>query len=158
MWILVKVLSFGIVSEMFSILKKEDKVAIAELYNVNEKELETFLPILANYRNLCAHEDILYDNRTQKEIPNSIYHDLLHIEKSEEGIYVNGKNDLFALVLIMKELLKEGEFTNMMNEIDHIIESLSMNLKVISVDKILKKMGFPKNYIDISNIERSGLE
>ena len=33
MWILVKVLSFGIISELYSILKTEDKKAIAEFYD-----------------------------------------------------------------------------------------------------------------------------
>ena len=67
LWILVKVLSFGIVSEMFSILKPEDQEEISKIYNVEVDDLLVYLPILANYRNLCAHEDILYENKTQSK-------------------------------------------------------------------------------------------
>ena len=62
LWILVKVLSFGIVSEMYSVLKSEDQKDIAKIYGVEADDFATYLPILANYRNLCAHEDILFEN------------------------------------------------------------------------------------------------
>ena len=39
MWILVKVLSFGIVSELYNILKHEDKKEIAKYYGIEEEEL-----------------------------------------------------------------------------------------------------------------------
>ena len=63
LWVMVKVLSFGIVSEMFSILKEEDQLAISEVYDVSVDDIITYLPVLANYRNLCAHEDILFSNK-----------------------------------------------------------------------------------------------
>ena len=154
LWILVKVLSFGIVSEMFTILKKEDQQAICEIYQVTVEELTTYLPILANYRNLCAHEDILYENRTQRDIDDTVYHQLLRIEKDELE-YKHGKNDLFALIIIMKQVLKYEDFLNMTLEIEKVIDNLEYNLKTISIKKILKIMGFPENWKELSTIERS---
>ena len=112
LWILVKVLSFGIVSEMYSILKVEDQKEISKIYEVESETLLVYLPILANYRNLCAHEDILYENRTQKAIDDTVYHQLLKIPK-ENDEYIKGKNDLFALIIIMKQLLQKEDFKNM---------------------------------------------
>lgn len=154
LWILVKVLSFGIVSEMYSILKIEDQKEIANIYKVDSETLITYLPILANYRNLCAHEDILYENKTQKSIEDTVYHKLLKIEKIEDE-YAKGKNDLFALIIIMKQLLKKDEFKNMTFEIDSVVETLNYNLNVISIDKVLDRMGFPINWKDLYKIERS---
>ena len=154
LWILVKGLSFGIVSEMFTILKKEDQQAICEIYHVTVEELTTYLPILANYRNLCAHEDIVYDNRTQRDIEDTVYHQLLKLEK-EDGEYKYGKNDLFALIIIMKQVLKYEDFLNMTLELEKIISNLEYNLSIISIDKILNIMGFPKNWKELSTIERS---
>lgn len=154
LWILVKVLSFGIVSEMFSILKDEDQKSIAEIYNLKKEDLINDLPILANYRNLCAHEDILYENRTQKEIRDTIYHQLLKISKDQYG-YTKGKNDLFALIIIMKEMLQKEEFKSMSIEIENAINTLDYNLNTISVEKVLEKMGFPINWQEIVSIERS---
>ena len=85
LWILVKVLSFGIVGELFSILKRDDQQSICDVYQVDIETMSNYLPILSNYRNLCAHEDILYDNRTQKTIGDTIYHQLLGIEKSKKN-------------------------------------------------------------------------
>ena len=84
LWILVKVLSFGIVSELFHILDIPDQMEIARTYKVDVETLEIYLSILSNYRNLCAHEDILYMHRTQKSIPNTRYHELLNIDMTDD--------------------------------------------------------------------------
>ena len=154
LWILVKVLSFGIVSEMYSVLKHEDQRDIARIYGVEADDFATYLPILANYRNLCAHEDILYENKTQKEIDDTIYHQLLDIKK-ENNEYTQGKNDLFALLIIMKQLLQTEDFKNMTMELENIVQTLNYNLHTITIDKVLNRMGFPKNWKDLSKIERS---
>ena len=72
LWILVKVLSFGITSELYTILKSEDQDEIASFYKLDSSSLSIFLTMLANYRNLCAHEDILFDHRTQKSLFTSV--------------------------------------------------------------------------------------
>ena len=154
LWILVKVLSFGIVSEMYQILKTEDQVEIANTYEIETDTLTVYLPILANYRNLCAHEDILYENKTQKMIDDTIYHQLLKIPK-EDDTYISGKNDLFALLIIMKQMLQYEDFKNMCLELDNIIETLNYNLHTIKIDAVLERMGFPLNWKDLANIERS---
>ena len=154
MWILVKVLSFGIVSEMFSILKPEDQKDIANAYDIDTNSLIVYLPILANYRNLCAHEDILYENKTQKLIDDTVYHKLLNI-KQEDELYTQGKNDVFALIIIMKQLLNNDDFKNMTFELDHIIETLNFNLRTININKVLDRMGFPDNWKNLASIERS---
>lgn len=153
LWILVKVLSFGVVSEMVSILKPEDQKDISNIYGIETDDFISYLPILANYRNLCAHEDILYENRTQKEISDTIYHKILNIPRAEEG-YIYGKNDLFALIIIMKQMLLKEEFKNMTFELDNIVQTLNYNLTSIKIDKVLNQMGFPLNWEELSKIER----
>lgn len=153
LWILVKVLSFGVVSEMVSILKPEDQKDISNIYGITTDDFINYLPILANYRNLCAHEDILYENRTQKEISDTIYHKILNIPRDEEG-YIYGKNDLFALIIIMKQMLLKEEFKNMTFELDNIVQTLNYNLTSIKIDKVLNQMGFPLNWEELSKIER----
>mgnify|MGYP003294206085 CR=1 FL=1 len=107
-----------------------------------------YLPILANFRNLCAHEDILYENKTQKAIDDTIYHQLLKIPK-EDDEYIKGKNDLFALMIIMKQMLNKEEFKNMTIELNNIIATLDYNLHTISIEQVLDRMGFPIDYINI---------
>ena len=158
LWILVKVLSFGIVGELFSIMKYDDQLSICKIYDIPVDEFSNYLPILSNYRNLCAHEDILYENKTQKKIKGTKYHELLHLTKNEEGEYVNGTNDLFALLIIMKRMLSYEEFKDMCLELQKRIENLEYNLHSIKIETILERMGFPNNYLQLSNIERGDID
>lgn len=151
MWILVKVLSFGIISELYSILKDEDKEAIADYYNVDSESLEIFLTVTSNYRNLCAHEDILFDHQTQKDILNNKYHRLLNIPMVEDR-YIYGKNDLFSMIIIMKYMLTPEEFRLLVYEIGYEIDLLDGKVSSIPLSKILNRIGFPENWRDIKDL------
>lgn len=154
-WVVVKVLSFGLISELFTILKYEDQKEIAEIYGVNVNSLLVYLPILANFRNLCAHEDIMYDHKTQRMIDDTKYHSYLDIPKMD-GEYIYGKDDLFALVIILKQLLREEDFTLLINELSYEIDILEGKLESISIDKVLDRMGFPTNFRDIARMDEYG--
>jgi len=145
LWIAVKVLSFGIVSELYQILKSEDQEEIASDFGVDTSRLIVYLPILANFRNLCAHEDILYEHKAQRSIENTKYHQLLHIPMTN-GEYIYGRNDLFAIIIILKQLLRKDDFFLLMSELEYEIQILSDRLKTISIEKVLDRMGFPMNY------------
>ena len=151
LWVVVKVLSFGIVGETYTILQKNDQREIADLFNIDVESLESYLPILANYRNLCAHEDICYLNRSQVSIDDTVYHNLLDIPKMD-GEYIYGKNDLFSLIIILKRILKRQNFTMLLHEINYEIDILNGRLKTISIGKVLDMMGFPVNYKDIERM------
>ena len=148
MWILVKVLSFGIISELFMILKYEDKKEIAKYYDVEVEDLSIFLPIMSNYRNLCAHEDILYDYKTQRMIPNNEYHKKLNIEMADDE-YIYGKNDLYSLVIMFKYMLSDDDFRLLIYELGYEIDMLEGKITSIKPKKILNKIGFPDNWRDI---------
>lgn len=152
MWILVKVLSFGIVSELYCILKTEDQQTIADIYHLDPQSLTIYLALLSNFRNLCAHEDILYDHRTQRVIPNNKYHYLLNIEQINEE-YLFGKNDLYALIIIMKQMLRGEEFRELIYELGYEIDVLDGKVDVVPLNAILNKIGFPDNWRDIVDID-----
>lgn len=151
LWILVKVLSFGIVSELYTILKEEDQLAISNFYGIDPPTLSIYLSVLSNYRNLCAHEDILYDHITQRNIPDNKYHFQLDIKKSDDE-YIYGKNDLYSVIIILKIMLTDREFRNLINEISYEIDFLEGKVKVLKSEQILNKIGFPKNWRDILDI------
>lgn len=152
MWILVKVLSFGIISELYNILKAEDAYDIAEYYNLQPETLSIYLSLLSNYRNVCAHEDILYDHRTQRSIPDCRYHYLLDIEMTNDE-YNYGKNDLFALIIIMKQMLQEDEFHDLIYEVGYEIDVLDGKVDVVPLNLILNKIGFPNNWREIADLD-----
>lgn len=151
LWVLVKVLSFGIVCELYLILKPEDQVEIADTLNISTTHLESFLPILANYRNLCAHEDIVYEHRTEKRIINTPYHEKLNIPIMDEE-YIYGTNDIFSVLIIMKYILRKDDFRMLMKEFEYEIEKLDGAVDSIPVEKILDRMGVPTNYMDLIDL------
>ena len=153
LWVLVKVLSFGLINELYGILKPEDQKEIADLYGIEMEDMEIYLSLLANYRNLCAHEDIVFDHRTQKYISNTKYHNELKIKQDEFGEYVKGKNDIFALIIILKQMLTKDEFMHMMDEINLKLQDLTWQIKSVKINKIYDTLGFPENYMDLINIE-----
>ncbi len=148
LWVSVKVLSFGIVCELFTILKTEDQVEIANVFGTTPKVLSDILILLSNYRNLCAHEEIVYEHRTERVIPDTNYHEIMNIPKMD-GEYIYGKNDSFSIIIIFKILLNKKNFRLMMKEIEYEIELLDGKVDSISINKILDRMGFPQNYIEI---------
>ena len=151
LWILVKLLSFGMINELYSILKPDDKLAIAEYYNLDVETLGIYITLLSNYRNLCAHEDIVYDHRTQKEIPDTRYHRELNIPMMNDE-YVYGKNDIYAVVIMLKQMLTESDFTDFINEVSYDLSLLDGRVNVIPQVKILDRMGFPANWEEISKL------
>ena len=148
LWIVVKILSFGIVGEFFSILKSEDQRAVAEFFQAKAENLLIWLPILANYRNLCAHEDILFEHKAQRPIKDSHFNQLLEIPQIDCE-YIYGKDYLFALIIILKRMLRADDFYLMMDNLDYEISLLAGKLKTIKIDQVLDRMGFPMNYKEI---------
>ena len=152
LWIMVKVLSFGIVGELYGILNTTDKANISHYYGLDMNVLENYLVILANYRNLCAHEDILYEHRTQRVINDTKYHDFLKIPMMDSE-YIYGKNDVFALIIILKQMLSDDEFRLLIHELEYEFDILEGKLNSISVEKVMDRMGIPTNYKEILDIE-----
>lgn len=151
MWILVKLLSFGMINELYSILKPEDKLSIAEFYNLDVETLGIYIGLLSNYRNLCAHEDIVYDHKTQKEIPDTIYHRNLNIPLVNDE-YEYGKNDIFSVVIMLKFMLKDSDFRDFVNEVSYELDLLDGRVDSIPQSKILDIIGFVPNWKEIANL------
>ena len=129
----------------------EDKLEVSSVFDITVENLESFLPILSNYRNLCAHEDIVFDHKTERVIPDTDYHKKLNIFKMDDE-YIYGKNDLFAVIIIFKFLLEDSEFRLMLKEFEYELEKLDGKVDSIPVEKILDTMGVPKNYMDIIDL------
>ena len=85
---------------------------------------------------------------------DTIYHKMLNL-KQVDNEYVQGKNDLFALIIIMKQMLQAEDFKNMSLELENVVQTLDYNLHTIKLEKVLNRMGFPLNWQDLSKIERS---
>ena len=123
-----------------------------EIYKIDAETLGIYVSLIANFRNICAHEDILYDYRTQRRIPDTKYHEVLGIDKLEDE-YRYGKNDLFALIIILKQMLSLEEFHDLIGEISYEVDYLDGIVDTVSLNSILNRIGFPDNWRDIVDID-----
>ena len=60
---------------------------------------------------------------------------------------------IFSLIIILKQVLTEEDFSLMMSEISYEIDVLDGKLEVIGIEKILFEMGFPINYKEIVRVD-----
>ena len=119
---------------------------------MDPETFSNYLTLLSNYRNLCAHEDILYDHTTQRTIPDNKFHSFLDIPMVDDE-YIYGKNDLFSLVIILKYMLTTDEFSLMIDEIKREVDVLDDKVSTVPLDAILNKIGFPSNWYDIKKLD-----
>ena len=128
-------------------MKQPLRVKIAKHFNVKENDLSVFIKILAFWRNLCAHDERLYDSTSYRKIslPNTEYHKLLNIPMKGNQ-YIQGKNDLFSLTIVLKILLSEVDFIHFYNKVNGRIYSIGSKLTSITIDDIKSEMGFPNEW------------
>ena len=110
LWVIMNTITFGSKSVMYEIMKDDIKTLISKQYeNVNESDITSMLKCLTTYRNLCAHGERFYNARVGSAIVDTRIHEKLNINKNN-GQYIQGKNDLFAVVIIFKYLLPKESF------------------------------------------------
>lgn len=70
-----------------------------------------------------------------------------------DGEYNYGKNDLFSVIIIMKQLLTDSEFRDFINEIGYEIDILEGKTDTLPINVFLNRIGFPINWRDIIEID-----
>ena len=132
-------------------MKPKEQNAISRKYNLRINEFSVILHNLTLIRNICAHDEKLYDVKLKSRISTTKYHKVLNIE-NKNGNYKLATRDLFSVVIILKLLLEKEDFNNFYAEIIKNIETLEKELTTVSIKKVLYKMGFPDNYKDLLNL------
>ena len=151
LWVLVRILSFGKISKFYTFMKPKEQNAISRKYNLRINEFRVILHNLTLIRNICAHDEKLYDVKLKSRISTTKYHKILNIE-NKNGNYKLATRDLFSIAIILKFLLEKEDFNNFYNKIIKNIEILKKEITTISINKVLYKMGFPDNYKDLLHL------
>ena len=136
-FVLVKILTFGIASSYYGLLKQSDRQAIAKYFKISDKLLKQILKNLTTIRNIAAHSDRLY-NYTSK-----FYLSFKLIDKN----YIKSDNitNLYMVIRCMEKLLTKEQYEELYNSICEEIGKLENKLKSIEINNITKIMGFPTN-------------
>ncbi len=150
LWVTIKAVTLGTTSIFYSLCTQDVRIAVSKEFPcVTEQQLVGILDFLTRVRNVCAHNERLYDFNSgpTRAIPALPLHGQLHIGKTK-SYYRKGQRDLFAAVVCFKYLLSPDEFTSALQQIKAEIKALCKKTKQIPETKILKCMGFPPNWYD----------
>ena len=153
LWVLVNILSFGDICNFYRLMKQRERIKISIKFNIAEIVLASLLNILSKTRNLCAHDERLYNYEfpAYTGISDTHYHKLLNLSKIN-GRYTVGKNDLYAVVIALKLLLTNEDYNKFHHKLFSRIMSIQAKLKTINLKDVLKAMNFPDNWHDISKM------
>ena len=150
LWVLMNAVTFGQLSKMYSFLMPQIRKKVSKNFtHVTDKELEQFLKVLVLYRNVCAHNERIFSHKVYSEIPDTLLHSKLGIPKNGNQ-YVNGKKDLFSVILAFRYLLPKKDFLILKRDLSKMISNYLKQSKRLTEKELLHEMGFPENWKSIN--------
>lgn len=133
-WVAVELFTFGNLSSLYSIMVLEDRKEIARLYNTEPKYLGSWILVLVEIRNICAHYSRLY-NMPLKQTP--------HLYPEYQKYRVGTINKVFPALLAIKRMLNYDERWNAFEiQLEALIDEYSDVVR-------LSFMGFPKEWREV---------
>ena len=133
-FILTKILTFGVISRYYGLLKQNDRQDISKYFKISDKLLKQILANLTMVRNISAHSDRLFCYR------NKYYISFKNIDKNYKR-YGNFTN-IYMIIECMKILLDQDKFKEFEDLFYKEVGKLKESLNSIDVNDILRIMGF----------------
>lgn len=133
-FVLTKILTFGVISRYYGLLKQADRQAISKRFKLSDKLLKQILINLTMVRNISAHSDRLFCFCSKYYISFKEIDEEYHTE----GNFTN----LYMIIKCMQVLLKKDKFDEFENLFNKEVENLKEKINSIDINDILKIMGF----------------
>lgn len=154
LWVAVNAMTMGQISAFYQYMTNDLQVKVSKSYpNYTEKQLHQFISVLAKYRNVCAHGERLYNFRTTDMIPDTKLHAKLSIPQ-KKNLYIYGKNDLFAVVISLRYLIRNDEFKTFQKSVSRLIKQVLTNCPHLTEAQLLDEMGFPADWNKIMRYKK----
>lgn len=136
-FILIKILTFGVMSSYYGLFKQSDRQSIARNYRISDKMLKMLLKNLTMIRNIAAHSDRLFCYRSKYNIS------FKNIDKKYKR--QDNFTNLYMMIKAMELLLNRKQYNSFYKAFEKELYILKNSLISIDIDDILKIMGFPQN-------------
>ena len=133
-FVLTKILTFGVISRYYGLLKQADRQAISKRFKLSDKLLKQILVNLTMIRNISAHSDRLFCFCSKYYISFKEIDEEYHTE----GNFTN----LYMIIKCMQVLLKKDKFDEFEDLFNKEVENLKEKINSIDINDILKIMGF----------------
>ena len=154
LWVIIEFFDFGQTLSMFKILPMSIKNEIAKdfsqlvtnnlglSFRVNVSDLEEYMNVLKELRNLIAHNNRLYDHvfrNNIKYIPE-IY-DYYGIGARDD------RNKVFHVLVLMKLFLTNDQYVLMHNSVYAHFKRLKNKISDVLTDRVLDSLGVVDDYL-----------
>lgn len=156
LWVLVNSLTIGNMSYFYDSIDQNLKYTIAydfsKQYKTNyisrEKiesgEMSKLVQAVNLFRNVCAHEEVLYLFKLNKNLKPSIF------KKFFKGDGIGSseieQSDLFAFIALIKLILPKEEYLELISGIQEIFDKYRANFTSIPFEKIIILSGFKPSW------------
>jgi len=151
-WVLVNIISLGTLSKFYSLLEQKDQNGIGKHFRLKPQDMKTYLKNLSLARNWCAHDERFFDKRVKSQIISNSIHSKFDISTGRHIKFAMGKDDIFSIVIIFKQLLQKKNFNEFCTSLNKHINKLSKHLHTVTIDDVKHKMGFPANWLQIKEL------
>ena len=133
-FVLIKILTWGELSRLYSMLKQTDRQAISKEFKVPDNFLKQVMKNITMIRNICAHNDRMF----------SFHSKFLITFKIIDINYKNKDNstNVYMIMKSMQRLLDKNKSDEFERLVNLEIEKLKANIKSVDINLILYLMGF----------------
>ena len=136
-WVVTKILSLGTISKFYGLMKQQDRQEISKQFHINDRILKNILGNLTSVRNIAAHDDRLYTYRS------TFYIRLDKTKKSPDKVL---HTNMYIIIKSLELLLENDQAIEMKSLITKELNTLNDSLTSITIDEVLRVMGFDKDY------------
>ena len=162
-WVLINYVNFGELRHLLLHTKKDLQNNVAKDFTgfINQnipdntepfppETLNSFLDNMNEIRNICAHNNRLLGFRCRQSTKHwPPLHDKYNINKNDE------RRSVYSVFLELQCFISHNEYAILHNTFKKRIRTLANKLTTISINDILKELGFPENwYNNFDKIEQ----
>lgn len=156
LWVLVNSLTIGNMSYFYSALDLQLKETIAKDFSKQYKrdykskekvEVEALIQIVKMvnlFRNVCAHEEVLFLFKLDRKIKSNIF--MKYFKDSSIDQTDISESDLFALILLIKLVIPKNDYLELIEGVEEILNKYREKFKVVEFDKIMSLSGFKSGW------------
>lgn len=142
-FVLTKILTLGVVSSYYGLLKQSDRQAIAKHFKISDRLLKQILKNITMVRNISAHNDRLFCFRSK------YYLSFKDIDKQYKR--KDNETNLYMVMTSMKYFLND-DFDILLKDFFTEVNTLKLSLSSVNIEYILNIMGLPMDKIDLNDI------
>lgn len=153
LWVLVKYLTLGNMNYLFSCLNESLRNKIAKdfgdsynreyscIIHLTSEMLDNILKTANFFRNVCAHEERLYNYKLNHPAKSRSISRALNIPVNKLD-----KGNIYSIVVFLKLVLPKRDYKQLICDLDKLIKSYSTGFSSANFSEIMYAMGFNEDW------------